>query len=116
MDKMKYQCIKKKPKHSIGKITNKYLIFDIYSYAYITREEAMYRMFKLDRSLRNLLIESFKILPPLIPHSIFTQKVTCYGLGKKITLTNFSTTITCYNQLNNHINFEIQIYNLAKIN
>lgn len=48
-----------KPKYRLGKITNKYIILEIYSLAYITREEATYRMFKQDRSTRNLLIEQY---------------------------------------------------------
>ena len=44
-------------KYRLGKITNKYLIIEIYSYAYVSREEAIYRMFKHDKSTRNLLIE-----------------------------------------------------------
>jgi hypothetical protein len=35
-----------KPKYRVGKITNKYLIIDIFAFAFITREEAIYRMFR----------------------------------------------------------------------
>ena len=44
---------KKKPKYWLGKITNKYLIIDLYTLAYESREEALYRMFMYDRSERS---------------------------------------------------------------
>jgi hypothetical protein len=57
-----------KPRHRLGCITNKYLIIDIFAFAFLTREEAIYRLFKSDKSLRNLVIELYNTLPQLIPH------------------------------------------------
>lgn len=31
-------------KYKLGKLTNKYIIIDIYSFAYLSREEAIYRI------------------------------------------------------------------------
>jgi hypothetical protein len=47
-------------KYRLGKITNKYLIVNLYALAYQSREEAIYRMFKHDRSTRNLLIHQYR--------------------------------------------------------
>ena len=60
--------IKNQPKYRFGRITNKYIIIEIYSLAYPYREEAMYRLFKHDRSTKTLLIEMYHRLPQLIPH------------------------------------------------
>lgn len=57
-----------KPKYRCGRITNKYLMIDIYAFAYLSREEAMYRLFTHDRSSRLLVIEFYKKLPQMIPH------------------------------------------------
>ena len=51
---------KKKPKYWLGKITNKYLIIDLYTLAYESREEVLYRMFMHDKSIRGLLIGQYK--------------------------------------------------------
>ncbi len=51
---------KKKPKYWLGKITNKYLIIDLYTLAYESREEVLYRMFMHDKSTRDLLINQYK--------------------------------------------------------
>jgi hypothetical protein len=60
---------RQKAKCKLGKITNKYLIIEIYAFAYGSREEAMYRMFKYDRMQRNLLIEQYnKALQINIPY------------------------------------------------
>jgi hypothetical protein len=48
-----------KPRYRIGKITNKYLIIDIFAFAYLSREEAMYRLFKQDKSSRILLTKLY---------------------------------------------------------
>ena len=58
------------PDHAFGRITNKYLIIDIYSLAYHTREEAMYRLFKHHKSSRNVLINLYQKLSELIPHEL----------------------------------------------
>ncbi len=47
-------------KFKLGKITNKFLIIEVYAFAYVSREESAYRMFKHDRSTRELLIEQYK--------------------------------------------------------
>ena len=57
-----------KPRYKLGKITNKYLIIDIFAFAFHTREEAMYRLFKSDKSLRILVIELYNKLLTLIPY------------------------------------------------
>ncbi len=44
------------PKYRLGRITNKYLILDIYMSAYPTRIETIYRMFNHDRASRFLLL------------------------------------------------------------
>ena len=44
------------PKYRLGRITNKYLILDIYMSAYPTRIETIYRMFKNDKATRLLLL------------------------------------------------------------
>ena len=54
--------IRSQPKYRLGRIINKYLIIDIYSIAYQTREEAMYKLFRHNRSSRNFLIELYKYL------------------------------------------------------
>jgi len=46
----------------LGKITNKYLILDIFAKAYHTIDEAIYRMFYTDKRLRNLTIKEFRYL------------------------------------------------------
>ena len=38
-----------KPRYSLGKITNKYLIIDIYAASYHTIDEVAYRMFMHNR-------------------------------------------------------------------
>ena len=43
-------------KYRLGKITNKYLIIELYTLAYQSREEALFRMFMHDRCTRGLLI------------------------------------------------------------
>lgn len=58
------------PMYRIGKITNKYLIIDIFAFAYLTREEAIYRLYKLDRSSKNLVIKLYNKFPSLIPHKL----------------------------------------------
>jgi hypothetical protein len=52
-----------KPRYRCGSITNKYLIIEIYAFAYLTREEAMYRLYKHDKSSRMLVVELYKKLP-----------------------------------------------------
>ena len=47
---------KKKPIYWLGKITSKFLIIDLYTLAYESREEVLFRMFMHDRSTRHLLI------------------------------------------------------------
>jgi hypothetical protein len=59
-----------KPRYKLGQITNKYLIIDIFAFAFHTREEAMYRLFKSDKSSRILVIELYSRLPSLIPHQL----------------------------------------------
>jgi hypothetical protein len=59
-----------KPKYSLGRITNKYLILEIYSFAYLTKEEAMYRLFRNQRSSRKLLIEEYYKFIDLLPQSL----------------------------------------------
>ena len=63
------------PKLSFGRIFNKYLIIEIYSLAYLTREEAMFRLFKHHRSSRSLLIKMYYYLRQLIPHSLKFIKI-----------------------------------------
>ncbi len=46
-------------KFRLGKIKNKHLIIDLYTWAYQSREEALYRMFMHDRKTRELLIEQY---------------------------------------------------------
>ena len=58
------------PTYSLGRITNKYIIIDIYSLTYLTREEAMYRLFKHQKSSRTLLIKLYQKLSELIPHEL----------------------------------------------
>ncbi len=48
-----------KVKYRLGKITNKYLIIDLFTFAYHSRDEVLYRMFKNDKSTRKLLIEQY---------------------------------------------------------
>jgi hypothetical protein len=48
--------VKFQPRFRLGRITNKYLIIEIYSMAYLSREEATYRMYVHDKSSRTLLI------------------------------------------------------------
>jgi hypothetical protein len=62
--------IKNQPKYRLGRIINKYLIIEIYSLAYLSREEAMYRLFKHEKSSRTLLFKLYHKLPKLIPHSL----------------------------------------------
>jgi hypothetical protein len=64
-----------KPKYSLGRITNKYLILEIYSFAYLTKEEAMYRLFRNQRSSRKLLIEEYYKFIDLLPQSLEYLKV-----------------------------------------
>ena len=52
-----------KPRYSLGKITNKHLIIELYGYVYLTREEAMYRFFKHNKLTRELLIKNLKLFP-----------------------------------------------------
>ena len=47
-------------KFRLGKITNKFLIIELYAFAYVSTEESAYRMFKHDKSTRQLLIEEYK--------------------------------------------------------
>ncbi len=47
-------------KFRLGKITNKFLIIEVYALAYVSIEESAYRMFKHDKSTRKLLIEEYK--------------------------------------------------------
>jgi hypothetical protein len=51
-----------KARYRLGRIKNKYLIIDIYAYAYLTREEAIYRLYNHDRSSRILVIELYNKL------------------------------------------------------
>lgn len=48
-----------KSKYRVGRITNKYLIIDLYAFAYCSRDETVYRMFMVNKSTRNLLIEQY---------------------------------------------------------
>ena len=59
-----------KPKYSLGRITNKYLILEIFSFAYLAKEEAMYRLFRNQRSSRKLLIEEYYKFIDLLPQSL----------------------------------------------
>jgi hypothetical protein len=99
-----FQIKETRSRYRLGKVTNKYLIIEIYSYAYLTREEAMYRMFIHGRSSRDLLIEQYKALPKLIPHQLETIR-----LKYSQNLEPFHFTITKSNQLNNHFKLEITI-------
>lgn len=62
----------KKSKYRLGKITNKYLIIDLYTLAYQSREEALFRMFIHDRSTRSLLLKRYNTssLQSLLPSEI----------------------------------------------
>ncbi len=44
-------------KFRLGKIKNKYLIIDIFSNAYLTREEIMYRLYQTDKTTRTLVLQ-----------------------------------------------------------
>lgn len=50
-------------KYRLGKITNKYLIIKLYTLAFDTqkKEKVMKRMFKVDKSSRNLLIDQYNL-------------------------------------------------------
>jgi hypothetical protein len=62
-------------KYRFGKITNKYLIIELYAFSYLTREEAIYRMFKHGKLSRQLLIEQYKLIHKLIPHELETINI-----------------------------------------
>jgi hypothetical protein len=61
---------KMQPRYRLGRITSKYLIIDIYAFAYLTQEEVIYRLCKNDRASRRLAIENYKTIQKLIPHQL----------------------------------------------
>jgi hypothetical protein len=57
---MTEQLSQPKIAYRLGKITNKYLILEIYEKAYHTIDVILYRMFYNDKTSRDLLIKNFK--------------------------------------------------------
>ena len=105
--------IKNQPKYRLGRITNKYLIIEIYSLAYLSREEAIYRLFKHERSTRSLLLELYHRLPQLIPHSIECYKIDFEEL--ETSEYRRSYIVNSKNYLNNDIKLELVVSNYKQL-
>ena len=91
------------PRYRLGSIKNKYLIIEIYAFAYLTREEAIYWLFKHDKSSRKLVIQLYKQLPSLIPQTVQVVKL------KNELLITSSFLITSTNHSNNHLRLDLVV-------
>ena len=74
--------------------------------AYLTREEAMYRLYNHDRRSRTLLIKLYQHLPDLIPHSLEYFKIDFSELEQN-RKSKISYIITSNNLMNNNLKLDL---------
>jgi hypothetical protein len=102
-------------KFRLGKITNKFLIIELYAFAYVSIEESAYRMFKHDKSTRQLLIEEYK--KAFKNNNHWRLPLVSIKWTKNVDQLEepLEFTITSQNHLNNNFRLFIHIYSMTNL-
>ena len=102
-------------KFQLGKITNKFLIIELYAFAYVSIEESAYRMFKHDKSTRQLLIEEYKKAFKNNNHWRLPSVSIKWTKNVDQLEEPLEFTITNQNHLNNNFRLFIDIYSMTNL-